>query len=236
MSTDPIEVLRAADPARTLLPLSPAELLARRTAITARVRGAVDPASERSARPRRTGRTLALAAVTAIAVAGVAVAAGVRPWQRDEARQVGPEKAGAVFQHEYRAAQRALRLPPGVSWPERSAPPDSVIPTGRGGLGESTAVVVALGAWECYVVGAHDRGDAAAVAGGIAALGELVANHIVDVPPGTPEDGAAPSSLPGPIAQFVPNDEPTAVLFGRWSREAAAGDVSHLREACTANG
>ncbi len=230
MHADPLEALRAADPARLLAPLDDAELAERRRAIAT---APVGTAAARRRMPRR--RALVLAAAAVLALAGTAVASGVRPWQRDVARQAGPATAEGVFQREYAAAQQALALPPGATWPARDAPADSIIPTGRGGMGESMAVLLALNAWQCYVVDAHDRGDAAALASGVRALDDLIANHIVDVPEGTPEDGAAPSDLPGPIAQFAAGDQPTQALFGGWVRDAERGDVTHLREACAAN-
>ncbi|MEZ5102842.1 MAG: hypothetical protein R3C15_24225, partial [Thermoleophilia bacterium] len=230
MPADPLDALRAADPARRLQPLSPAELDAVRASIP------TPPVPTHRRAPARHGRrTLAIALALAVAIAaGAAVASGVRPWERDPARQAGPDTAKEVFAREYAEAQEALTMPPGTPWPARSAPEDSIIPTGRGGLGESSAVFASLVAWQCYVVDAHDRGDAAGVAAGVAALDDLVANHVVDVPGGTPEDGAAPSDLPGPIAQFAAGEEPTQAMFDRWIRSAERGDVSQLRQACLA--
>ncbi len=237
MPADPLDALRAADPARRLGPLTPDELGARRATLPAPpVR-----APRRAHAPR--GRRLAVLAIAVLALAlaaGAAVAAGVGPWERDARRQAGPstpgattETAGDVFAREYAAAQAALILPPGATWPAREIPSDVIIATGRGGAGESMAVLIAMTSWQCYVADAADRGDAAATRAGIAALYDLVDHHLVDVPEGTPEDGSAPSEIPGPIAQEAPGGQ--AIMRG-WVDDAAAGDVSRLRDACIANG
>ncbi len=231
MLNDPLDALRLANPDRSLPALAPAELDDRRRAIaTPNLGGA-------PARPkRRKVRWIGLLAAAALTVLGsVALATGFRPWERDPARQAGPGEANTIFQREYAAAQKVLALPPGVRWPRRSIPSDTIIGIGRGGNAEGSAVLIAFGAWSCYVVQEHRRGNTSGVHAGVVALRDLVDNHIIDVPPGTPEDGAAPSALTGPIAQFAPGDEPSKTVFGRWITKAGHGDVSDLANECLVN-
>jgi len=187
------------------------------------------------------GRRILVTAGCLAAAGSVAVAAGVRPWERDESRQAGPglvdADADAATQRDYDGAVRALRLPPGVDWP--ASPPSvgsgTIVPTGRGGAGEAYAVFFAMHSWECEAVRAHDRGDPAARRRATVALTDLVDHHIVVVPPGTPEDGAAPSTLPGPVVQMAPSTPPPTDMFRGWIRAAERGDVTALRQSCEAN-
>ena len=61
-----------------------------------------------------------------------------------------------MTKQEYKTAQSELTLPPGVTWPELNVDPNSV--TSRGG-GGSSAVMVAMGSWECYWADAIRSGD-----------------------------------------------------------------------------
>jgi hypothetical protein len=223
MPTDPLTALAAADPAEALSPLSGDQIATQRLDVpTPLVTSPV-----RSTRRRRARPFLVATAVIGVVASG-AVAGGVHPWQRDASRQAGPETANEVFQREYAQAQGALRLPPGVRWPARSIGPDTAIGIGRGGQGESTAVVIALSAWQCFAV--DSRGPARAAA--LAELTNLIENHVVSVPAGTPEDGAAPSDLPGPIAQFADDGREQQL---RQVRQAERGDISGLAQFCRAN-
>ncbi len=102
---------------------------------------------------------IVLAAVAVLASG--AIVGGFHPWTRDPGRQAGPTDAGRVFQRECEA-QAKLTLPPGSDWPSRSVPANSVIPTGRGGMGESMAVLLAIGSWSCFAVDEHAAGREAA--------------------------------------------------------------------------
>ncbi len=228
MPADAIDALVAADPARTLAATDTGQLARRRASVE--TPDAVG--RRRGYRAPRRALLIVGALLSTGAVAGVAAATGIGPWQRDVSRQAPPDTAAAVFAREYAAAQEALVLPADASWPVRTVTANAVIPTGRGGRGESVAVMAALDAWTCEVVRTHGAGDRAAFEGARDALGDLVTHHIVDVPAGTPEDGAAPSALPGPIAQFAPGDVPTQVYYARIIASARAGDVSAMGDLC----
>jgi hypothetical protein len=231
MSTDPLTNLRLSDPARTVPPLTEAQLAERRAAIpTPAV--ALQPARRRGSGNRR---TMAVVLAAALAAGSVAVAAGYRPWQRDDRRTAGPGTAqpdvNAVVQREFTAATNALSLPPGVEWNAApTIPADTIVGTGRGGQGESSAVLYALNAWECELVDATERNDPGRVAAAGQVLQTMLAQNVIEVPPGTPEDGAAPSGLPGPIVQTQGSD----VIRG-WIRDAIGGDITNLRDSCRAN-
>lgn len=235
MPDDILVVLRDADPA--------GELPARDVATTTAVLAAIprDLAASPPARPARSIRARGLlVALAALAAAGsVAYAAGFRPWQRDQARWAGPGApagdANAVFQREYAAAQRALALPAGERFPRRSVAPNTIVGTGRGGEGESLAVLVAFSRWQCALVRAHDAGDRAGVIAAADRLDHIIDTNIVEAPTGTPEDGAAPAGLPGPVAVFGRGNEPVRVMFHRWVSDARSGDVRQLRDSCASN-
>ena len=222
MPTDPLTALAAADPAEALSPLSGDQITTLR----------LDVPTPRMASPARSRRRRARPFLVATAVIGLiasgAVAGGVHPWQRDASRQAGPETANEVFQREYAQAHGALRLPPGVSWPARLIEPNTAIGIGRGGLGESTAVVFAVSAWQCFAVDSGGPARAAA----LVELTNLIENHVVAVPAGTPEDGAAPSGRPGPIAQFADDGRERQL---RDVRRAERGDMSGVAQFCRAN-
>ncbi len=236
MSTDPLDALRRSDPAREMRP-TPDEVLDARMAEL----DLPDHEVAEHRRRRRTGRRIMIAGASLLAAGSVAVAAGVRPWERDESRQAGPGRANpdadAATRADYASAIRALRLPPGAEWP--AAPPeigpDTIVPTGRGGMGEAYAVMYAFNRWACTAVRAHERGDLAARGRATVALTDLVDNHMVVVPEGTPEDGAAPAGLPGPIVQMAGSNPSPTQMFHGWIRRAERGDVGALRETCVAN-
>jgi len=229
---DALNALRSADPARHMPTAPPADLTAALSRIDL-------PEVTAPVRRRRISRRALVGILVLTGAGSVAVAGVVQPWARDENRQAGPgtkaEDATAVFAREWTDATAALTLPPGVEWPKRTAPADTIFGTGRGGLAESTAVFIALTSWQCELVRADGRHDRAAVGAAATALNDLIDNHFVEVPQGTPEDGAAPSTIPGPIAQFASGDESLKTLFKRQVANGVAGDVADLRSSCQAN-
>jgi hypothetical protein len=232
MSTDPLTLLAAADPASVLAPLSGDELAARRASVPTPPLGV-----QRTARRRRPLRGTVIAFAAVGVVASGAVAGGYHPWERDVSRQVGPGPTGTqadeVFQREYADARRKLELPPGGVWPARSIPPDSIIAMGRGGQGESTAVMVAIAQWSCFATAEERAGRRSSARAAALSVVSLLRDHVVVVPSGTPEDGAAPSSLPGPIAQFADDGGKAFIL--RAARKASQGDGAELARFCRAN-
>lgn len=230
MSSDPLKILAAADPALALEPLSADELVARRASI------ATPPLAARKAMRRRPMplRGVVIALVTLGVVASGAVAGGYHPWERDVSRQVGPGPTGTqadeVFQREYAAAGRKLELPPGGVWPARSIPSNTVIMSGRGGQGESTAVIVAITQWSCFAAAEDRAGRRASSRAAALAVVALLREHVVVVPSGTPENGAAPSDLPGPIAQFADDGGKAFIL--RAALRASHGDGAELARFC----
>lgn len=232
MSADPLTILALADPALSVPATAPAELAARLATIAT---PEIDPLPSRR---RRVPLRVAVITTCVLAiVASGAIAGAFQPWHSDRTRQVGPGESGTeaddVFQSEYAAAQRKLELPPGSDWPVRSIPSDTVIMTGRGGQGESTAVMIAIADWSCFAVDRHRAGRAESAESGAATLADLVRRHVVVVPSGTPEDGAAPESLVGPIAQFADDGGREFVLDAAIA--AARGDFARLATYCAAN-
>ena len=226
MSTDPLLMLAAADPARTLQPASTEELDARRAEI---------PTPELQRTRRRVRRRAVVIVLAAVAlVASGAIAGGFQPWARDPGRQTGPKDADRVFQSEYHAAQAKLTLPPGSDWPSRSVPANSIIPTGRGGMGESTAVLLAIDAWSCFAVDEHAAGRETASRAAARTVVSLVREHVVTVPAGTPEDGSAPRSIEGPVAQVADDGGRESILHA--ASAAIRGSITGLASYCRANG
>ena len=68
-------------------------------------------------------------------------------------------------------AQTILELPPGYTWPAIEFRADTVMVRGGGG---SMAVSIDQSAWECYWVGAIERGDAAAATRAHGVLDDLM--------------------------------------------------------------
>jgi len=138
------------------------------------------PRDERPA-PRRsaTRRRVALVAVGLAVMALLATTAfAVANWFGDVVKP-------AVTKQEYKTAQSELTLPPGVTWPELNVDPNSV--TSRGG-GGSSAVMIAMGSWECYWADAIRSGDEQAQQRAHAELNSLFANHVVIAPAGASEN------------------------------------------------
>lgn len=233
MHADPFTALRVADPAAQLTPLTAEERDLRRTAVPTPAVAVAQP------RRRARGRWFGAVAAGILVAGSAAVAAGYRPWERDANREAGPganvTDAAGVFDREYREATAKLTLPPGSSWPKRSAPTDAIIMTGRGGAAEGMAVGFAFREWSCAAVSAAAKHDRAALVTATATLDRIVDRNMVDVPPGTPEDGAAPANIPGPIIKFAQGQEKQTVVFHRWIDAARAGDVANLRDNCVAN-
>jgi hypothetical protein len=232
MSTDPLTSLALADPALS----APATTTADLAAILATI--ATPEIHPLPPRPRRVRLRVAVITTCVLAVVASGAIAGVfQPWHSDRTRQVGPGESGTeaneVFQREYAAAQRKLELPPGSEWPARSIPSDTIIMTGRGGQGESSAVMFAIADWSCFAVDQHEAGRAESAKAGAATLEALVRQHVVVVPSGTPEDGAAPESLAGPIAQFADDGGRERLLDAAVT--GARGDFAQLTTFCAAN-
>jgi hypothetical protein len=104
---------------------------------------------------------------------------------------IGHIIGGPTVKAEYAAAQKQLTMPHGYRWPPLNWPAHSVTSRGAGG---AFAVTIDQDAWECYWVDAIHSGDVAAQRRANAALDDLIANHIVVAPAGSPEPGAAASA------------------------------------------
>jgi hypothetical protein len=135
-----------------------------------------------------------------------------------------------VTKAEYRAAQRALTLPPGARWPELRVDPNSVTTRGGGG---GHAVLIAETAWDCYWVDAIRRGDAAAQARAHSEVESLLRNNTLVAPVGAPEDWVPADPPDGPYVVFAHDGG------YEWIREAyslaAAGHPQRLAQLCRAN-
>ena len=179
------------------------------------------PAPRRSAARRR----VALVAVGLAVMAILATTAfAVANWFGDVVKP-------AVTKQEYKTAQSELRLPPGVTWPELNVDPNSV--TSRGG-GGSSAVMVAMGSWECYWVDAIKSGDEQAQQRAHAELSSLLANHVVIAPAGASENWSPSSSHSFPVAAFA--DDGGYQYKQQMYADAAAGRPKTLFQSCRVNG
>jgi len=178
------------------------------------------PAPRRSATRRRVAlvavglAVMALLATTAFAVAN---------WFGDVVKP-------AVTKQEYKTAQSELTLPPGVTWPELNVDPNSV--TSRGG-GGSSAVMIAMGSWECYWADAIRSGDEQAQQRAHAELNSLFANHVVIAPAGASENWF-PTGHPFPVVAFA--DDGGYEYKQQMYADAAAGRPKSLLQSCRANG
>ena len=157
---------------------------------------------------------MALLATTALAISG---------WFGDVVKP-------PVTRQEYRNAQDVLTLPPGATWPELNVDPNSV--TSRGG-GGSSAVMIAMGSWECYWAGAIKSGDEQAQQRAHAELNSLLHDHVVIAPPGASENWA-PSTAQFPVAAFA--DDGGYQMKQAMYADAAAGHPHSLIQSCRANG
>ena len=183
------------------------------------------PQDERPA-PRRsaTRRRVALVAVALAATAILATTAfAVANWFGDVVKP-------AVTKQEYKTAQSELTLPPGVTWPELNVDPNSV--TSRGG-GGSSAVMIAMGSWECYWADAIRSGDEQAQQRAHAELNSLFANHVVIAPAGASENWF-PTDHAFPVVAFA--DDGGYQYKQQMYADAAAGRPKSLLQSCRANG
>ena len=169
-------------------------------------------------------RRIALVAVALAATAILATTAfAVANWFGDVVKP-------AVTKQEYKTAQSELRLPPGVTWPELNVDPNSV--TSRGG-GGSSAVMVAMGSWECYWADAIKSSDEQAQQQAHAELNSLFANHVVIAPAGASENWF-PTGHPFPVVAFA--DDGGYEYKQQMYADAAAGRPKQLFQSCRANG
>jgi hypothetical protein len=171
---------------------------------------------------RRPAVALAVAFIAAAVLASTAFA--ISQWLGGDV--VRPNVTAA----EYRAAQRQLPLPPGVTWPALRVVPNSVTTRGGGG---GHAVVIAQNAWECYWVQAIGRRDAAAQARAHAMVEDLLRNRTLVAPVGAPEDWVPPNPPTGPYAVYAHDGG------YEWVQQtyalAAAGQPARLAQRCRAN-
>jgi hypothetical protein len=212
--------LRAARPA-------PVPVEADREALFARVVAA--PATG-GARPARRRRRLVLVAAVVLAVAltaGTALAvSGLLGWHTDNVFVSKPRE----WRKLYREATQDLRLPPGMAWPYRTLPPNSITNrTEPGGM----AVGIAQVAWECYWAEAIRANDTRAENSARSALADIVRHHIVVAPPGSPENVAPPVGTTPPFEIYA-SDGGLGYAKHNYAL-AAAGDRSGVAQSCRAN-
>ena len=181
-----------------------------------------DRPTARTRRPH--SRRLALVVLAVVAVGGILAVGKASGWFNHII-------AGPTVKAEYAAAQKQLTMPPGYDWPPLHWPPNSVTSQGAGG---SFAVNIDQDAWECYWVGAIHSGNAAGQRRAHAALDDLMKNHIVIAPAGSPEDYTAPQSSRTPTAVFA--DDGGYQYKQRMYADAAAGRPQQLEQSCRANG
>ena len=216
-----MERLRRARPAPAPLTHDPDELFA---AIIAEPR---DTATRRRPAHRRAVLVAVSIGAAIVLTAGSAYAfTNLFGWH-DAASLV---KTNRQWQKLYVAAQSDLTLPPGVSWPERRFPPNTVTSTYEPG---GMAVGVAQTSWECYWAHAIQTGDVSAQQRAHAALTDLLANHVVVAPPGSSENVAPPASVKPPV-EVLASDGGLGYMK-RMYAEAAAGDPTMIAESCRAN-
>ena len=184
------------------------------------------PPDRRLTRTTRRYRRPVLVLAAAVVVCGLlAAAAYAAGWFG------GHIIGGPTVQAEYAAAQKQLTMPPGYNWPPLNWPSHTVTSRGAGG---AFAVSLDQDAWECYWVGAIHSGDAVAQRRSKAALDELMKDHIVIAPAGSPEDYTPPQSFQTPTLAFA--DDGGYQYKQRMYAEAAAGKPRLLEQSCRANG
>ncbi len=176
-------------------------------------------------------RALLIAAVAAIVVlsTGTAVARslGLLGWH-DATRLITSPRE---WEARYRQATRELTLPPGVEWPKRTLPPNSVTAPSQPG-GE--AVSISQTAWECYWSDAIRRGDASAGARAYVALRDILDRHTVVAPTGSSESVQPPAGTRSPFQIFASDG---GLQYDRdMYAAAAAGRPGQLDQSCRANG
>jgi hypothetical protein len=138
---------------------------------------------------------------------------------------IGPSEVNS----EFAKAGSKLSLPPGYAWPKFNFPSDSVTSRGAGG---SYAVTIAQSAWECYWVQSLRDRDIAAQHRARAALGDLMANHIVIAPKGASENWSPPQT-DTPKATFA--DDGGYQYKQKMYAEAAASHPQLLEQSCRVN-
>ena len=173
-------------------------------------------------RYRRPVLVLAVALITCGLLASAAYA--ISGW-------IGHIIDGPTVQAEYTAAQKQLVMPPGDRWPPLNWHKNEVTSRGAGG---AFAVSIDQVAWECYWVDAIRSDDVAGQRRANAALDDLMANHIVIAPAGSPEDYTPPQSAQTPTLAFA--DDGGYQYKQRMYAEAAAGKPQLLEQSCLANG
>lgn len=207
--------LRAANPVAEA-PVFDAALFDRIVALPA------EAASSRGLRPNR--RMFVLVAATFVAAVAASTAYALTHW-------VFPDVVHApVSRAEYKRAQAILELPPGYTWPAIDFRADTVMVRGGGG---SMAVSIDQSAWECYWVGAIERGDGAAATRAKGVLDDLMRDRISIAPEGAPENWA-PTNAMFPWLVFA--DDGGYQFKQRIYAEAAAGKPAGLEQSCRANG
>jgi hypothetical protein len=186
--------------------------------------GPGDPRLAERARRRRPRRGLVVAIALGLTAVAASTAFAVSHWTTAQVVEQ------PVTKQEYIGAQRSLTLPPGATWPEYKMLPNTVTGKGAGG---GYAVLQAQHAWECYWVGTIRKGDTAGQHRAHAELEGLVANNMLEAPPGAPEDWA-PSPAPSVPYVVWAHDGGFA-----WVKEnyalAAAGKPARLIQSCKAN-
>jgi hypothetical protein len=182
------------------------------------------PPDRRLDRTPRRSRRLVLVVAAAVVVFGLLATAGLSGWFTHII-------AGPTVKAEYAAAKKQLTMPPGYQWPPLNWPSNTVTSRGAGG---AFAVSLDQDAWECYWVDAIHSRDVAAQRRSEAALDDLMRNHIVIAPAGSPEDYTPPQSFRTPTLAFA--DDGGYQHKQRMYRAAAAGHPQLLEQSCRANG
>ena len=220
--------MTAMDRLRTARPAS-VPIEADREALFDRIVAA--PPTGAGARPPRRRRKLVLIAAVGLVVAltagtALAVGTGLLGWHTDNSLVQKPRE----WRRLYREATHDLRLPPGMAWPYRTLPPNSI--TSRNEPG-GMAVGIAQVAWECYWTEAIRAGDTQAGRTAQAALTDIVRHHIVVAPPGSPENVAPPAGTKPPFEIYA-SDGGLAYVKHAY-KLAAAGDPTGVAQSCRAN-
>jgi hypothetical protein len=186
--------------------------------------GSGDPRLAQRARRRRPRPALVVAIALVLTAAAASTAFAVSHWNH---AQVVKQP---VTKREYLDAQRGLTLPPGATWPEYRMMPNTVTGKGAGG---GYAVITAQHAWECYWVDTIRSRDVAGQRRAHAALEQLLANNILEAPPGAPEDWAPSPAPTVPYAVFA-HDGGLQWIEANYAL-AAAGKPGRLIQSCKAN-
>lgn len=182
------------------------------------------PVESSHGRPRRNRRMLVLVAAAVVAAVAASTAYALSHWVFADVVHAPVSRA------EYKRAQTILELPPGYTWPAIEFRNDTVMTRGGGG---SMAVSIDQSAWECYWVGAIQRGDTAEAGRAHQVLDDLMKTRIGIAPSGAPENWA-PTGAPFPFLVYA--DDGGYQFKQRIYGEAAAGKPAGLEQSCRANG